>query len=142
MALVAVTASLTAACGSSPASPPSSSPATTLRTKLGYTPASSAAQQDLETRFRSGVSAESMSALHKPLTERPHPAGSEGTKAVVAYLERTLKGFGLDVETHEYQVLLAKPRVVEIAMTAPTARPARNMTRMTDLDVGCDSPLT
>jgi len=123
MALVAVTASLTAACGSSPASPPSSSPATTLRTKLGYTPASSAAQQDLETRFRSGVSAESMSALHKPLTERPHPAGSEGTKAVVAYLERTLKGFGLDVETHEYQVLLAKPRVVEIAMTAPTARP-------------------
>lgn len=123
MALVAVTASLTAACGSSPASPPSSSPATTLRTKLGYTPASSAAQQDLETRFRSGVSAESMSALHKPLTERPHPAGSDGTKAVVAYLERTLKGFGLDVETHEYQVLLAKPRVVEIAMTAPTARP-------------------
>ena len=123
MALVAVTASLTAACGSSPASPPSSSPATTLRTKLGYTPASSAAQQDLETRFRSGVSAESMSALHNPLTERPHPAGSDGTKAVVAYLERTLKGFGLDVETHEYQVLLAKPRVVEIAMTAPTARP-------------------
>lgn len=124
MALVAVTASLTPACGSSPASPPASAvPAPASRTKLGYTPASSAAQQDLETRFRAGVSADSMSALHKPLTERPHPAGSEGTKAVVAYLERTLKGFGLAVETHEYQVLLAKPRVVEIAMTAPAAAP-------------------
>lgn len=112
------------ACGSSSSTsaPASSAPAAATR-KLGYTPASSAVQQDLETRFRSGVSAESMSSLHKPLTERPHPAGSEGTKAVVAYLERTLKGFGLDVETHEYQVLLARPRVVEIAMTAPTARP-------------------
>lgn len=120
----AVALAVTVACGSPPASTPASSaPATATRTRLGYTPASSAAQQDLESRFRSGVSAESMSALHKPLTERPHPAGSEGTKAVVAYLERTLKGFGLDVETHEYQVLLAKPRVVEIAMTAPTARP-------------------
>ena len=115
------------ACGSSPATTPAStSPAastTATRTKLGYTPASSTAQQDLESRFRAGVSADSMSALHKPLTERPHPAGSEGTKAVVAYLERTLKGFGLDVETHEYRVLLAKPRVVEVAMTAPTTAP-------------------
>ena len=66
------------ACDSSPSSPPASSPAPTVtRAKLGYTPASSVAQQDLETRFRAGVSAESMSALHRPLTERPHPAGSD-----------------------------------------------------------------
>lgn len=123
--LVSVAAvSSTIACGSSSTTAPASSaPTATPRTKLGYTPASSAVQQDLETRFRAGVSAESMSALHRPLTVRPHPAGSEGTKEVVAYLERTLKGFGLDVETHEYQVLLAKPRVVEIAMTAPTVAP-------------------
>ncbi len=122
---VTLAVSCAIACGSSSSTtaPASSAPAAATRTKLGYTPASSATQQDLETRFRAGVSAESMSALHKPLTERPHPAGSEGTKAVVAYLERTLKGFGLDVETHEYQVLLAKPRVVEIAMTAPTSAP-------------------
>ncbi len=116
--VVTLVVSCAIACGSS-----SSTTAPATRTKLGYTPASSAAQQDLETRFRAGVSAESMSALHQPLTVRPHPAGSEGTREVVAYLERTLKGFGLDVETHEYQVLLAKPRVVEVAMTAPTATP-------------------
>ena len=62
------------------------------------------------TRFRDGVSAESMSALHEPLTERPHPAGSDGTRQVVAYLQKTLAGFGLEVQTHEYQVLLDRPR--------------------------------
>ncbi len=63
-----------------------------------------------------------MSALHKPLTRRPHPAGSPGTKDVVQYLQTTLAGFGLDVTTHEYQVLLAQPRRIAIAMTAPTKR--------------------
>ena len=63
-----------------------------------------------------------MSALHKPLTQRPHPAGSAGTAEVVKYLQQTLTGFGLDVTTHEYQVLLAQPRRVEITMTAPSTR--------------------
>ncbi|MBM3808364.1 MAG: M28 family peptidase [Acidimicrobiia bacterium] len=92
------------------------------RVKLGYTVASSAAQQQLETRFRQGVSADSMSALHKPLTARPHPAGSAGTQDVVRYLQQTLAGYGLDVQTHEYQVLLAKPKAIAITMTAPARR--------------------
>ena len=92
------------------------------RVKLGYTVASSAAQQTLETRFRGLVSAGSMSALHTPLTQRPHPAGSAGTQEIVKYLQTTLAGFGLDVTTHEYQVLLAQPRRIEVAMTAPSRR--------------------
>lgn len=92
------------------------------RVKLGYTVASSATQQQLESRFRNGVSADSMSALHKPLTTRPHPAGSAGTQDVVRYLQQTLAGFGLDVQTHEYQVLLAKPKTIAITMTAPARR--------------------
>ncbi len=96
------------------------------RVKLGYTATSSVLQQQLETRFRSLISAASMSALHKPLTLRPHPAGSPGTKDVVKYLQTTLTGFGLDVTTHEYQVLLAQPRRIEIAMTAPTRRRLSN----------------
>ncbi len=96
--------------------------APSARVKLGYTAASSAAQEQLETRFRKGVSAESMSALHKPLTARPHPAGSAGTQEVVRYLQQTLAGYGLDVQTHEYQVLLAKPKAIAITMTAPMRR--------------------
>ncbi len=93
------------------------------RVKLGYTVASSAAQQQLETRFRSLVSAASMSALHAPLTLRPHPAGSAGTREVVKYLQDTLGGFGLEVTTHEYQVLLAQPKSIAVTMTAPRRRP-------------------
>jgi N-acetylated-alpha-linked acidic dipeptidase len=92
------------------------------RTLLGYTPAASAAQAALERRFHDGVSAESLSALHRPLTERPHPAGSEGTRQVVAYLQQTLAGFGLEVTTHEYQVLLDRPRAITVSLTAPARR--------------------
>ncbi len=92
------------------------------RPMLGYRPAALEGQHGLESRFRKAVSADSMSALHKPLTTRPHPAGSAGTQEVVRYLQQTLAGFGLDVQTHEYQVLLAKPKTIAITMTAPTRR--------------------
>jgi N-acetylated-alpha-linked acidic dipeptidase len=116
LSIVMAVGAAAAAC-SAPA--PSAAPSRTL---LGYTPAASAAQADLERRFRDGVSAESMSALHRPLTDRPHPAGSEGTRQVVAYLQKTLAGFGLEVQTHEYQVLLDRPRRIEVVLTAPTRR--------------------
>jgi len=95
---------------------------TPARIRIGYTPTASAAQQALETRFRQGVSADSMSALHQPLTARPHPAGSPGTQDIVRYLQQTLAGYGLEVQTHEYQVLLAQPRTIAVTLTAPERR--------------------
>ena len=53
---------------------------------LGYTDSSSSSQKELEERFRSGVDAQSISALHRPLSERPHPAGSAATAALVKHL--------------------------------------------------------
>ena len=41
---------------------------------------------------------------------------------MVRHLQQTLSGFGLEVRTHEYQVLQSKPRKVELTMTAPTKR--------------------
>jgi N-acetylated-alpha-linked acidic dipeptidase len=98
------------------ASPPAA------RTLLGFTAASSARQADLEARFRAGVDPESISSLHRPLTERPHPSGTTATKAIVEHLQRTLRGFGLDVKVHEYQALLSHPRQIELEMTAPERR--------------------
>lgn len=89
---------------------------------LGYAPATSAEQRVTEQRFRAGVSAPSIAALHLPLTQRPHPAGTPGGDAVVAYLQRTLRSFGLDVETFEYQAWLSHPRSVRVTITAPVAR--------------------
>jgi hypothetical protein len=93
--VVASVAALTTGVLASCASPaPSAPPARPL---LGYSAPASAAELALEQRFQAGVTADSMSALHRPLTERPHPAGSDGTRQVVAYLQKTLAGFGLDV---------------------------------------------
>lgn len=89
---------------------------------LGYSAPGAAGQQLLEARFRDQVSADSISALHRPLTTRPHPAGSPGGEAVVAYLQRTLRAFGLEVETHAYQAWLSTPRRVAVSMTAPSPR--------------------
>jgi N-acetylated-alpha-linked acidic dipeptidase len=88
----------------------------------GYTPQAAAPQAELERELQSLVAAESIAALHAPLTGRPHPAGSEGAREVVATLERTLRDFGFEVEQHEYSAWLSRPRHLELALTAPVAR--------------------
>jgi N-acetylated-alpha-linked acidic dipeptidase len=104
---------------------PHPAPASGPRVRLGYTAGSSTRQADLEQRFQSGVTAQSISDLHRPLTERPHPAGSEAAAALVTHLQSTLSSFGLDVSVHEYQALLSHPRSVRITLTAPTRREIR-----------------
>jgi N-acetylated-alpha-linked acidic dipeptidase len=96
--------------------------ATAVRSRLGYTAAASAATADLEQRFRAGVSAESMSSLHAAVAARPHPTGSAASAELARHLRTTLEGFGLEVRTHEYQILHSKPRVISLTMTAPTRR--------------------
>lgn len=121
-ALMAMTLALGACRAPAPSGAATSGAAPSAPPALGYAAASSVAERTLEARFRGLVSAASMSALHEPLTRRPHPAGSAGTTEVVRYLQQTLAGFGLDVQTHEYQVLLSAPRRVAVAMTAPARR--------------------
>lgn len=112
---LAIAAAALGACDQQP--PPDPSPA-----YIGYTSESTLRQQELEARFRDGVSAQSMSSLHRPLTERPHPAGSEATAALVKHLQTTLSGFGLGVAVHEYQALLSHPRSVRVTQIAPARR--------------------
>ena len=92
---------------------------------LGYTSEATERQAALEKRFFDGISARSMSDLHRPLAERPHPAGTEATTALVKHLRATLSGFGLDVKVHEYQALLSHPRSVRLTQTAPSRREIR-----------------
>ncbi|MCC6774925.1 MAG: M28 family peptidase [Gemmatimonadaceae bacterium] len=89
---------------------------------LGYGASAAAREREVEERFRGLVRADSISALHLPLARRPHPAGSEGSRAVIAYLRRTLESFGLVVETHDYQAWLSHPRRVRVTRLTPGAR--------------------
>ncbi|MBL0171743.1 MAG: CocE/NonD family hydrolase [Gemmatimonadaceae bacterium] len=92
------------------------------RAPLGYTRTSGTTERALEQRFRAAVSADSISALHRPLSQRPHPAGSPGGVEVAAYLVKTLTSFGLEVETRDYMAWLSQPRSEQLTMTAPTRR--------------------
>ncbi|HEX6215109.1 MAG TPA: M28 family peptidase [Vicinamibacterales bacterium] len=115
---LAIAAAALGACDQHP--PPDSSPA-----YIGYTGESTLRQRELEARFRDRVSAQSISSLHRPLTERPHPAGSEATAALVKHLQTTLSGFGFGVAVHEYQALLSHPRSVRVTQIAPQRRDIR-----------------
>ena len=97
--------------------PPASPPAF-----IGYTREATTRQSALEKRLHELISAPSISELHRPLTERPHPAGTEATAILVRHLQSTLAGFGLDVKVHEYQALLSHPRSLRLTQTAPARR--------------------
>ncbi len=107
------------------------------RRRIGYSATTFAHEQDVERRFQQSVSADSLSALHRPLTRRPHVAGTEGAREVADHLRQTLGRLGLDVEVLEYDVFLSHPRKVEVAMVAPAAR--RLSVREPPLDSDPDS---
>ncbi len=73
-----------------------------------------------EGRFRALVSADSISALHAPLTRRPHVAGTPASVAMAQHLAKTLRGFGLAVDVREYHAWLSHPKRITVEMTAPT----------------------
>ena len=100
---------------SAPAPPPPRGPRDSARLLA----AGVGRQLDLEKRFQDGVTADSMSALHRPLTERPHPAGSEGTQAgrqVPAGHADRLRPRRADPRVPG---AADRPRKIEIALTAP-----------------------
>ena len=75
-----------------------------------------------EARFRSGVSAESLSRIHQPLARVPHVAGTPASLAIADHLAATLRRYGLEVAVHDYEPWLSHPRRVSVEMTAPTRR--------------------
>lgn len=87
--------------------------------RIGYSAEDFATQADLEQRFRAGVSPDPLSEIHRQVTQRPHPAGSDGAREVVSILRDTLASAGLQVEILEYQAYLSSPREVGIEIVSP-----------------------
>lgn len=110
---------LVGACGAVACHANGSTPAAPF---LGYSREGTAAQAALERRFADQLNAQSLSDLHRPLTERPHPAGSDAAAAMARHLQSTLAGFGLEVRVHEYLAWLSHPRAIRLTQTAPARR--------------------
>ena len=95
-------------------------PAPTL---LGFTPASSAHQREVEARLLALPEPGRCEAHHRELTRTPHTAGTDGALRVVEYVAARFREYGLTTEVVPYDVLLAWPRAVEVELLAPhTAR--------------------
>ena len=77
--------------------------------------------KEIEQRFLNGVSVESISAIHRQVTEHPHIAGSARSMAVADLVRRELDAAGLQTEVREYLVHLSTPRSVSVDIMPPFA---------------------
>jgi N-acetylated-alpha-linked acidic dipeptidase len=86
---------------------------------LGFTPESSRRQREVERAFLALPQAARCEAHHKELTRAPHVAGTEGSRRVAEEVARRFREAGLQTEIVTYDVLLSRPRAVEVELVAP-----------------------
>src|SRR6266536_1300343 len=80
----------------------------------GFTPDASAAERRIEAQFRAAPSAATAREELRRLTSEAHIAGSPEDYATAIYVRDQMRGFGLNSELKEYQVLLPYPRTPSI----------------------------
>ena len=87
----------------------------------GFSPEMSARQQQCEASLKDLLSPKKMEEHLERLAERPHMAGSEGTRRVVDYLHQQLSSYGFATETVHYDGYLPAPVSVSVELVEPVA---------------------
>src|SRR5215467_3695628 len=91
------------------------------QTILGFTPASSAHEAEIEKTFKSIPSPDEARRQHRIFTQEPHIAGSKRNNELAEYIRDEWKKQGLeDVIIHRYDVYGTNPKSASLEMTAPT----------------------
>lgn len=78
--------------------------------RIGFSSATEKAQFDAEKKLHQSISAQSIAALHKMITARPHMAGTPGGKAVADAIAGKLRSLGLTVEIDRHMAYLSYPK--------------------------------
>jgi N-acetylated-alpha-linked acidic dipeptidase len=86
-----------------------------------FAPARRSTQAAYERDLNALVSAASLADIHEALTLAPHPAGSEGDLAVIAYLEEAFDSLGLVTEAQWLDLYLSKPRSARLELVLADA---------------------
>lgn len=90
---------------------------------FGFTPASAAAQQEVEKRFLALPSADRARDYHRYLTDEPHLAGSDRNRHLAEWMRDRWKEYGIDtVEIVTHDVLLPWPVEMKLTMGTWEAR--------------------
>ena len=88
---------------------------------LGFSPASSSHELEIETKFKSIPSPDEERRQHRVFTQEPHTAGSKRNNELANYIADEWKKQGLeDVIIHRYDVYGTNPKSAKLEMIAPT----------------------
>ena len=88
---------------------------------LGFTPASSAHESEVEKKFKSIPNPDEERRQHRIFTQEPHVAGSKRNNELADYIADEWKKQGLeDVIIRRYDVYGTNPKSTFLEMTAPT----------------------
>ena len=91
------------------------------QTILGFTPASSAHEAEIEKTFKSIPTPDETRRQHRIFTQEPHVAGSKRNNELAGYIRDEWKKQGLeDVVIHRYDVYGTNPKSASLEMIAPT----------------------
>jgi N-acetylated-alpha-linked acidic dipeptidase len=105
---------------------------------LGFTPASSTRETDIETKFKSIPSSDEEQRQHRIFTSEPHLAGSKRNNELADYIADQWRKQGLeDVVIHRYDVYGTNPKSASLEMIAPVHYQA--LLREAPLDIDPDS---
>jgi N-acetylated-alpha-linked acidic dipeptidase len=87
---------------------------------LGFTPASSTRETDIETKFKSIPSSDQEQRQHRIFTSEPHLAGSKRNNELADYIAEEWRKQGLeDIVIHRYDVYGTNPKSASLEMIAP-----------------------
>ncbi len=88
---------------------------------LGFTPASSTREVDIESKFKAIPSPHEERLQHRIFTQEPHVAGSKRNNELAEYIRDEWKKQGLeDVVIRRYDVYGSNPKSTSLEMIAPT----------------------
>ena len=87
----------------------------------GFTPASSAHETEVETKFKSIPTPDEERRQHRIFTQEPHIAGSKRNNELADYIAAEWKNQGLeDIVIHRYDVYGTNPKSASLEMISPT----------------------
>ena len=93
----------------------------TAQSILGFTPASSARESEVESKFKSIPTPDEERRQHRIFTQEPHIAGSKRNNELAEYIRDEWKKQGLeDVVIRRYDVYGTNPKSASLEMIAPT----------------------
>src|SRR5579871_2180338 len=96
-----------------------SQPVSHAESRLGFSTAALVEERQWEGRLAAELSTDSISALHREVTKRPHIAGSPASNAVAELIRRRLVEAGLQTEIQEFDAYLSTPRSISAELVEP-----------------------